>query len=181
MIPWLNKIRENVMVKKQVLALFDDAAKAADANEAVMKEGVKPDDIEILTGCPYPEGAFGEHDKPHRVYRFPFIGALLGFSMAMLITAGTQLSWPLITGGKPILSLPPMVIIAYEGTLLGAVLFTIVGVLFESRLPRVGLGLYDDRITEGYIGLLLNVTEDNDFAIKKLLQKHGAQELKEEG
>ena len=45
----------------------------------------------------------------------------------------------------------------------------------------MGLGLYDDRITEGYIGLLLNVTEDNDFAIKKLLQKHGAQELKEEG
>ena len=169
------------MAKKQLLALFDDAEKAADANEAVMKEGIESEDIEILTGCPYPEGAFGEHYKPHRVYRFPFVGALLGLSVALLITVGTQLSWPLVTGGKPILSLPPMVIICYEGTLLGAVIFTIIGVLFESRLPRFGLGLYDDRITEGYIGLLLNVSDDSASGIKKILQKYGVQEVKEQG
>ena len=40
----------------------------------------------------------------------------------------------------------------WGGTLLGAVLFTVIGVLFESRLPD-GVGLYDDRISDGYVGV----------------------------
>ena len=49
-------------------------------------------------------------------------------------------------------ALPAIIQIIYEGTLLGAVLFTVLGVLFESRLPD-GVGLYDDRISEGYVGV----------------------------
>ena len=72
--------------------------------------------------------------------------------MGLAWTIGAQVSLPIITGGKPVVAIPAVIQIIYEGTLLGAVLFTVIGVLFESRLPD-GVGLYDDRISEGYVGV----------------------------
>ncbi|MEE9248120.1 MAG: quinol:electron acceptor oxidoreductase subunit ActD, partial [Dehalococcoidia bacterium] len=126
-----------------------------------------------------PEGAFGEKTSKHRLYVFPFIGAAIGFTVAILLTTATQVSYPLVTGGKPILSIPPMAIIAYEGTMLGAIIFTVLGIIFESRLPRAKLGLYDERITEGYVGILVTTTEDRIKAAKEVLTKAGAEDIKE--
>ncbi len=168
------------MATKQVLGLFVDAQEAADATDRLQEAGFAADDYEILTGSPYPEGAFGEHVPKHRLYAFPFIGAACGLAVAILLTAGTQVSYPLVTGGKPILSVPPMAIISYEGTMLGAILFTILGVIFESRLPRPGLGLYDERITEGYLGILLTCAEERVAAADLVFRQSGAEDIKHE-
>lgn len=168
------------MATKQVLGLFADAQEAADATDRLQEAGFAADDYEVLTGSPYPEGAFGEHVPKHRLYAFPFIGAACGLAVAILLTAGTQVSYPLVTGGKPILSVPPMAIITYEGTMLGAILFTILGVLFESRLPRPGLGLYDERITEGYLGIALTCPEERVAAADLVLRQAGAEDVKHE-
>ena len=109
---------------------------------------------------------------------FPFVGAALGLAVALLVTIGTQLAYPVVTGGKPLLSIPPMLIVSYEGTLLGAILFTVIGVLFESRLPRPKLGLYDTRITEGLIGILINCPDDKSVAIQQILRDSGATDIK---
>ena len=166
------------MAKKEILGLFADDQTAADATDRLRTAGFGEKDIQIMTGCPYPDGAFGEREAKHRLYAFPFIGAACGLSVAILLTAGTQLSYPLVTGGKPILSIPPMAIISYEGTMLGAILFTIIGVIFESRLPRLKMGLYDTRITEGYIGIALNVPEERIGAADLALRQAGAVDVK---
>ena len=59
------------MATKQVLGLFVDAQEAADATDRLQEAGFAADDYEILTGSPYPEGAFGEHVPKHRLYAFP--------------------------------------------------------------------------------------------------------------
>ena len=166
------------MKKEQLLALFRNDTQAALATEKLEKIGVSQDDIEIMTGTPYPEGAFGEHDKGMRLYVFPFIGALCGLTAALLLTIGTQMSYPLVTGGKPILALPAMAIICYEGMMLGAILFTVIGIIFESRLPRLKLGLYHERITEGYVGLLINCDQKNKSSIEQELSISGANEIR---
>ena len=140
------------MAKRPVLGLFQDAN--ADAGDGLKSAGASEDDYDFLTDAPYPEGAFGEREEKHRLYLFPCIGGLLG------LTSMTQVAYPLVTGGKPILSLPPMAVVSYEGTMLGAILFTVLGIIFESRLPKLKMGLYDTRITEGYIGVLVNAEED---------------------
>ena len=96
----------------------------------------------------------------------------------MLLTAGTQLAFPLVAGGKPLLSIPPMAIIMYEGTMLGAILFTVFGIVFESRLPRLFMGAYDTRITEGYIGVTVTTSEDRTDDAEDVLKKAGAEEVK---
>ena len=73
-----------------------------------------------------------------------------------------------------------MTIIMYENTMLGAIIFTVLGVLFESRLPRRNLGLYDERITEGYIGVIVDCPEERATAAESALQGAGAEEIKRE-
>ena len=168
------------MATQSILGLYTDASYAAEAGEALERAGLSREDYEFLTDTPYPEGALGERHSSHRLYVFPFVGAILGLTTALLLTVGTQISYPLVTGGKPILSIPPMAIISYEGTMLGAILFTIIGIIFESRLPRLRMGIYDDRITEGHIGVVVDCEEEQVNTVEQILTQAGAIDVKRE-
>ena len=168
------------MARRPILGLFDNANTAADAGDALRQAGIPDNDLDFLTDAPYPEGAFGEREEKHRLYIFPFVGALLGLTTGILLTSMTQVAYPLVTGGKPILSLPPMAVVTYEGTMLGAILFTVLGIIFESRLPKLKVGLYDERITEGYIGVLVNTEESQHGQVEGVLGQAGAVEVKRE-
>ena len=166
------------MAKQAILGLFQDAESAANAGDALKSAGIEDTEYDFLTDSPYPEGAFGEREEKHRLYLYPFVGALLGLTSGIMITAMTQVAYPLVTGGKPILSLPPMAIVCYEGTMLGAILFTVIGIIFESRLPKFKMGLYDNRITQGIIGLLVNAEQDRGPQVMQILNGAGAIDVK---
>lgn len=168
------------MAKQAVLGLFQDAESAASAGDALKSAGIADTDYDFLTDAPYPEGALGEREEPHRLYLYPFIGALLGLTSGVMITAMTQVAYPLVTGGKPILSLPPMAIICYEGTMLGAILFTVLGIVFESRLPKFQLGIYDNRITQGLLGLRVAAEPERSHEVMQIMNAAGAVEVKTE-
>ena len=163
-----------------LLGVFRDPNGVADAVSRLRSAGFRDHHFEILSGTPYPEGSFGERLATHKLYIFPLIGAICGFSVGLLITAGTQLSYPMVTGGKPLLAIPPMIIIMYEGTMLGAILFTVMGVIFESRLPRLGLGVYDPRITQGHIGVVVACPDDRVGYTEQLLRESGAEDIRRE-
>ena len=67
-----------------------------------------------------------------------------------------------------------MAVVTYESTMLTAIIFTIIGIIFESRLPSFKQGLYDTRITEGYIGVLANVEEEQLTQVSTLFTQAGA-------
>ncbi|MDE2899725.1 MAG: DUF3341 domain-containing protein [Chloroflexota bacterium] len=163
------------MAGRSVLGVFREVDEAVEAADKLKENGM--DNFEVLSGTPFPEGAFGEKVANHRLYVWPLMGAMLGFSLALLVTAGTQLAYPLVTGGKPILALPAMFIIAYEGTMLGAIISTIIGVIFESRLPKAKLDLYDPRITEGYIGLVVVAPEGEAERVDALFKAANAADV----
>ena len=167
------------MANKSVLGLFVDENVVGDALSSLRKSGYKDNEFEVMTGSPYPEGTFGEAEPRHKLFRYPIFGAVIGFTVALIITAGTQLAYPLVTGGKPILSIPPMLVIFYEMTLLFSVIVTIFGALFESRLPKIFMGAYDERImTEGYIGVVVTVSESRIKKAEDTLKKSGAESTK---
>jgi molybdopterin-containing oxidoreductase family membrane subunit len=157
-----------------VLGLFREPDNVAAALDALRAAGFRGTDLKILSGVPYPDGAFGEETEQHRLYVFPFVGAACGLSVGLLLTVATQLAFPLDTGGKPVLSIPPMVNVMYEGTMLGAVLFTVLGIIFESRLPNLTPAPYDERITEGLIGVLVTRAEDRVALAQRTLHDAGA-------
>ena len=87
--------------KRSVIGLFTDEDAVADALDNVSQSGFDSGEYEILTGTPYPDGTFGDEEPKHKLYRFPIIGAMCGFIVGLLLTAGNQIAFPLITGGKP--------------------------------------------------------------------------------
>jgi len=167
-----------MFAKRSVIGLFTEEDAAANALDALREAGFDQGEYEILTGTPYPEGTFGEEEPKHTLYRWPLIGAACGFIVGLTLTAGTQLAYPLVTGGKPVLSIPPMSIIIYEGTMLGAIIFTVIGILIESRLPRLFMGAYDERITEGYIGVTVTTSEERVGGAEDVLHASGAEDVK---
>ena len=168
------------MAKRSVLGLFaeDKIDEAADAMDALASAGYTTSEYEVITGTPYPEGTFGESEPVHKLFRWPLTGAVCGFIIGLVLTVGSQIAYPLVTGGKPILSIPPMVIVMYEGTMLGAIIFTVIGIVLESRLPRIFMGAYDTRITEGYIGVTVTSEEDRMSRAEEVLRQSGAEEIK---
>src|SRR4051794_25654700 len=151
-----------------VLGLYRDAEAAASAMDALQAAGFAPADLDVLTDSPYPEGAFGERTVHHRLFVFTLVGAACGFMVGLLFTIGSQLAYPEVQGGKPLLSIPPMINILYEATLLGAIVLTVLGVIFESRLPDFSGDPYDPRISEGFIGVL--VSRQDSAAIGRAAQ-----------
>ena len=61
--------------------------------------------------------------------------------------------------------------------MLGAIIFTVIGIIFESRLPRLFMGAYDTRITEGYIGVVVTVDADRIEKAEKVLKQFGATDI----
>jgi hypothetical protein len=138
-----------------LLAIYADPRSAAEAVANLQSIGHAGVDLEVLTDSPYPEGAFGERPVHHHLYVFPIVGAVCGFIVGLLVAIGTQIAYPEIQGGKPLLSIPPMINVLYEATLLGAIVLSVAGVIFESRLPDLSGDPYDPRISEGFIGVLV--------------------------
>ena len=169
------------MSKLSMLGLYDNPDSAADALDALKEAGFDPNNFAVLTGTPYPEGAFGEHVPQHRLIRFPLFGAIIGLTLSVFLTSTTQIVYPLVTGGKPILSIFAMLVIMYEMTMLSAVITTVIGILFESRLPDISMNVYDTRITEGLIGVSLVCTSDKKELGETALNDNGAIEVKSSG
>src|ERR671936_2380772 len=155
-----------------LLGLFREPEAVVQAMDDLKAGGFAGRELEVLSGVPYPEGAFGEEPVRHRLFAFPFVGAACGLAVGLLLTIGTQLAFPLVTGGQPLLAIPPMINVLYEGTLLGAIVFTVAGVIFESRLPDFSGDPYDPRISEGYVGVL--VRRSGTDTAERVLRQCGA-------
>lgn len=79
----------------------------ANAMDALRAAGFAGRDLKVLSDTPYPLGAFGEDEEHQRLYVFPFMGAACGLATALLVTIGTQLAYPIVTGVSPSSRFPP--------------------------------------------------------------------------
>ncbi|HSB19880.1 MAG TPA: quinol:electron acceptor oxidoreductase subunit ActD [Anaeromyxobacteraceae bacterium] len=115
-----------------VLATFDEPAAAARAIRSLRGRGIR--DLHAGLPAPFPEvvAALG---KPRSAIDYATMpGALLGLVLGILLPVLTSLSWPLVTGGKEIVSLPAFVVIIFEMTVLVGSIANLVAVTVRSFL-----------------------------------------------
>ncbi|MEJ2720773.1 MAG: DUF3341 domain-containing protein [bacterium] len=103
--------------------------------EALIASGVPTKRINTFTPYAVHEVEHLLDDSPSPVRFFTGIGAIAGLVAGFAFTIYTVLSWPLITGGKEIVSVIAFVIIAYELTILFGGLVAFAGFLLLSRMP----------------------------------------------
>ena len=147
-----------------------------EAIEQVREAGYR--DLQALS--PVPHHAIDEAlKKPVSPVRyFTLAGCLLGCLIGFTLTIATSLYYPLITGGKPIVSIPPFLIIVFELTILFGGLLTLGGMLLNARLPIVGVGpAYHPRFSEDQFGLWVRCADKDYETVTSLLKNAGAEEI----
>jgi hypothetical protein len=117
--------------------IFDDREQFLEVLRRLVREGVPAERIRVITPFGVPEVEEILPGKRSKVRFFALIGAAGGTVTGLAFTILTSLSWPLVIGGKPIVSLPPFIIIAFALTILFGALSTFAGFLLLSRLPSL--------------------------------------------
>ncbi len=168
-----------------LFALFNDFDEVREAIIELkvmdLREG-GVEEMRMKSPVPHPELEEVIGARPVFVQRFSFVGALLGAVAGFLLTAGLTQSMFTVQpqGGKPVIPIPPDLIIMYELTILLGVWFTVIGFLIGARLPRRRSRLYSKRVSEDQVGLLVEVLESHYQKVKDLLWRHKAQDVLEE-
>lgn len=163
-----------------VIGVYTDAQAAAQAAEAIRQaelgdvETVSPTaDRALLAAVPRPA-------SPVRL--FTLLGAAAGCAVGIALPVYTMQAWPLIVGGKPLVSVPPIVIIAFELSMLGAALGGLVGFLALSGLASgrgraSGAAAAERRFTDDRCGVLVTCAERDRAAVRAQLERAGAVEI----
>jgi hypothetical protein len=97
---------------------------------------------EILSPIPLEgvEEVLGE--KKSVIKRFTLFGGIIGGMSGFLLAAGTAVLFVHPTGGRPVITFPPFLIITYEMTILFGILATVIGFLISARLPAIKERIY---------------------------------------
>lgn len=112
------------------------------------------------------------------VRRFSLIGALLGALGGFAMAAGTALVFILPTGGRPLVPLPPYLVITYEMTILFGVLATLLGFHIVSGLPAWEDEPYDMSTNVDRFSVVVGCGAGQDpAAAESIMKEAGADEI----
>ncbi len=117
------------------------------------EQGVEPGRIEVVTPIPVHAVEHLLEIRPSPLRYFTLAGALTGAAAGLGFVIYTVKDWPLVTGGKPLISIPPFVVITFACTILLGALASLLGFLHLSRMPAPG-------------GILDPLEHENHFVIR---------------
>lgn len=162
----------------QVLGVFNEVDTAVRAIGELRDAGF--DDVEVFSPLPQHDLEHALHTPESPVRMFTLVGALTGAAAGFALATWTALDWPLITGGKPIVSLPPFVIIAFEMTILIGALSTVLGLFINARLGRKHPEIiYDPGFSAGRFGVMALVPPGREPDARRILEASGADAVQE--
>ncbi len=173
------------MSKHYLLALYNDIEDA----ESVIKElrmidldGFNAvDDLLIQSPVGLPEAEELLDEKPVNVQWYTLAGSTLTAFLAFWLIAGSQANFfAQQKGGKPIVPIPPDLVLTYEMFILGGIFFTVVGFLIGAGLPAKPSMLYSSNVSEDQIGVLVKADQAAIATLREIFIRHHAFEIQEE-
>jgi hypothetical protein len=160
-----------------ILASYVHVDAAADAIRALKAKGYR--DFTVYTPVPNVEIAQAVRHRVSPVRLWTLLGGLTGCAAGFALTLWMSYDWPLVVGGRPIGSVIPYVVIAFELTILFGAGATILGLLFHSWRTKQ-TGPYDGRFTDDHIGIFVPCPVERRPDVEELLQASGAEEVRVE-
>lgn len=161
----------------ELLGIYDRAKKAAVCARAILDERLGA----VVAYSPVPNHEINQalHVAISPVRLFVLVGGVLGCAAGFIFPIYTVLDWPLITGGKPLISIPPFVVIAFELMILLAAIGGMAGFLLLARLPRVTGPPVDTRFTSDMTGISVTCAPEQAAAVRACFERTGANEIRE--
>jgi hypothetical protein len=160
--------------ERGVLAAFATPAEAARAIRTLRASGYG--DVRAAMPAAYPE-VLDALDRPRSPIAFASLpGAALGAGAGVALTVGTSLLWHQVTGGKPVVSVPPFVVISFELAILVGAIATLAALLAGGwQGGRPGAFPRGARFSGDRIGVFVPGTDAERAAA--LLRAAGAEEV----
>jgi len=167
-----------------LFATYDDFDKARDVVIELRSLDLKEciiDEIELYSPIEHPEveEMLPEIDKP--VERFTFFGAITGAILTFIFVAGVAQAMFTVQpqGGKPVIPIPPDMVITYEGTILFGVFSTLLAFFIYAGLPRSLAKHYSEKVSEDQIGIEVQVAPEHTEKVRAIFERYGALEIRE--
>ena len=157
-----------------IYGLYDTPEAAQRAVDGLRAVGIGARQITIISSEPLEGYEMGQRDHHTRMPWIAFAGGLTGFVAGVALTSLTQLAWPLVTGGMPIVSIWPNMIPIFELTMLGAVLATVATFVVTALLPGNRSKIYDPAVSDGKILVGVEGQQDvSDAMLEGALEPDG--------
>jgi hypothetical protein len=113
------------------------------------------------------------------VRRFSLAGAITGAIGGFALATFSALSFIQPAGGRPLITIPPFLVITYEMTILLGVLATLLGFHFVSGLPAWKDAPYSIVSSEDKFTVVVDVIDDGDPAeARRILENAGAESIR---
>ena len=160
------------------LGLFPDPGSALAAAAQLKSSGF--DGLEVMSPIPIHgiDEVLGE--KKSVIRRFTLFGGITGALSGFAMAAGTAVLYVHPTGGRPIITMPPFLIITYEMTILFGILATVIGFLISARFPAIRERVYAPETAVDKYGV--TVSCDSADAVSRaetILRESGAEEIRQ--
>ena len=155
-----------------VIAEYGSMDSTRDAIKALRDAGFKK--LEVYSPIPAPEleEAMGIFHSPVRLWAL--IGGITGCTLGFLLPTGASLAYPLVTQGKPIVSIPPFIVVMFELTVLLTGIFSLFAMLVHARRPKLRLAsTYRPEFSVDRWGIFVSVSPDRRADAERLLAETG--------
>lgn len=163
-------------------AVFDNENDTLKTVEALRQQGYQS--ITIHSPYPLPEKRLFATDPKNPIALLTLIGAVAGFIIAILFMAWSALDWIIPLSAKPIISIPVMIPVAFEVTILSAVLMMLLALIScitvsHFRYPKPFSQKYQNycRFTDDRFGIVVPCSEEQFSALENLFRNNNAEEV----
>lgn len=159
-----------------VMGLFKHEDTFLDAARKLKAAGF--DELTLMSPIPLHDAQDVLEIGKSPVRRFSLIGAIVGAVSGFAMAAGTAVVFLLPTGGRPIITIPPYLVITYEMTILIGVLATLLGFHVVSGLPAWRDRPYRTETNVDQFSVVVDCGPDGDMALaENIIREAGAAEV----
>jgi len=159
-----------------VMGIFYYVDDATEAVRTLRQHGHK--NLSVFSPVPHHDIERAMEQGPSLVRWVTFGGAVLGITGGFGLCFYSVSSYPLVVGGKELMSLPPFVVIGYESMILLGALANLLGMLALGRLPALrNKAPYDPRFSEDKIGIWVPCSGNAAVKVQEMMRGHGAEEV----
>jgi hypothetical protein len=157
------------------LAIFSEIDPAAEAIHKLRELGIQDDQMNIISGLPFTSEMLGRPKTRTLIPVFAVIGFIGGFVASLLLNLGPQLQYPLQVGGLPLFPIPTTIVMTFEMSMLGLLLFAFLGVIWECAFPVFGKQVYRQDVSDGKIAIEFDCPPEIHTRVHELLGALGAE------
>jgi len=162
-----------------LMALFHESTDTAEVIDELHNLGIPDNQIVVITGVPYPEGALGRSREWLTLPYIVLTGSVAGMLFGLFLAVITPHLYRLDVGGHPPVGFPPAAVIIFIFTMMATIVSTFLGVLWEMNFPRFGPAPYNKLVTDGHLAIILDTPTLLEDKVRQMLESHHAHHIGE--